>query len=564
MKTANKNLFLRLTIALLFTSLCSPCIMAQKEKTNSRMENGKSGQKAGTNGNSKKNGNNNRRNDNPKPPKQPEIELSYYDISFGANGGSRYVEVTKDKGKYNVKSDRSWCKIENEKSDGFHFTCEKNPTTETRSATITVTHKMNNNIYKKIHINQNGQVYELKVENNSYNFPVDGGEHTFNVSTNDGDFYIENTNNEWYNYKKTSGGFTVQCHPNYGDSRNATITVKTNNKRITVSISQNARSPKAEIRNIQTHCKEKENIMTVTCDVDYYNMKGKRVRGVVYFYDTDGNPLKSNIPNYETTNGNLCKSSDSYTPQYDFAKNKIEMSIPFQYIDPTGLGKTVELILYIYDESNNDSKTIGKSKEKLLANIPLVPHIECDGNFNLSHKSGEASYRVNASNIDYKDCEVTYQSDWFTVNKNATGFILNYEKNTTDYPRSGKVFISYNNTPPKEFTVNQYYKQNNKVSLKVRCALGFDLAASANYNMKRIGSKDNSELFYNWGGGMLFRVTFGTYYNEYVSVSTGARYMKYSYNYKTTKGDLGDYVVFPVNLKHQPQQKLQILSWRGL
>ena len=71
--------------------------------------------------------------------------------------------------------------------------------------------------------------------------------------------------------------------------------------------------------------------------------------------------------------------------------------------------------------------------------------------------------------------------------------------------------------------------------------------------MKNIGSEENSELFYSWGGGMLFRTTFlishnGEYYDR-INLSLGARYMKYSYNYLTTKGDLGNYIVFPINLK---------------
>lgn len=551
MNKLHKNFSFQILLSVLLVVISAPVVMAQKNKD--------------------------KKIEPPKPPvvnppvvnkqPQPKLDVSTDPLHFSANDGDRDKQCvtvnTHKTGGYDVSVEYGygssyWCHTSNKSSGSFYVYCDNNPTTERRTATITVTHNKAPKLYKTISITQSGQEYKLTVNNKSYdfneNFSKDGGKKRFEVSTNDGYYSIDNKYNlpDWCKLNETNNEFTVECDQNYGDSRKATLTVRTaHTDPVKVTIIQSAMPPKAEIRNVKSVINDDTKTMTITCDVDVYNMKGKKVVAIAYFYDKDGKQLSS-----DHSHDNLCASSEFFEPQKDSdTKKNMKISIPYSYIDPTRQGCLVQYTVDIRDKSG---KSIGQTTGMQQATIPLVPYIECDeDNHDFSAEDeGHLSCSVR-TNIGYNNCGFSYKSDgnWLTVEKTPIGFEVDYKKNSKHERRYGEVVISYGNIV-KKVTFVQSGKKRGEPWWRGLFSLGFDLMSDVNCNIRNIGSKENSEVFYSWGGGMLLRIGRVGHYGgrlfDIINVSFGARYMKYSYNYMDTKGDLGDYIVFPVNLKVLP------------
>lgn len=489
-----------------------------------------------------------------KPKKATFDIVDHNTLTFYDDGGcveSNYVAISPQvAGAVSVTSSKSWCQVVDKTDSGFRVECDKNPNNDSRTAKLAVIDRMND-CETYITVTQFGKQYKLEVNKNK---PIEiegkGGDLFVEVSTQD-NFKVEGLP-KWCKLGTVAyNGFYLSTEPNDGDAvRQKTILVKTSHKKVEVLVSQSPKSPEAEINNIVVSEKGvgKDMAMNISFTLNVQNMKDKMCKAVVYFYDSEGKPLNSGTQTYD--GNSTLNVSRVFTPSSKDYTKTLELSMPCSRVDPSGKGKEVLYSIVIFDKSSEKSSSIGKTREKIYMEIPAMPYLKCSDVY-FNYNGGEKRCEVTGNVYDYT---IESHEKWIYTTKTPGGFMLKCDKNKNEDYRYGTIIIcSTDNGCSTEVRVSQGGKERGLPWYKGRFSLGIDLAADANYNMKGIGSKENSELFYCWGGGLMLRigrVCWGDYYlTDMVNVTLGARYMKYSYNYMTEKGDLGDYVVFPVNLK---------------
>lgn len=495
------------------------------------------------------------KNKSTKKAKNGSFDITNRDLLFYVDGECvNYDDVAVDSrfnGNYSARPDMSWCHITEKTNTGFKVVCDNNPEANTRTAKIVVADTKGRESH--VMVTQFGTKFKFDVnKGKAIELEGNGDESFIAVSTNE-EIIIEGLPRWCKLSKKARNGFYLVCDPNdTGDSRSSDFVVKTEHHKVRVALFQNAKAGEVEIYDIKTFDTGigKDKTMNISFRLNVHNMKDKICRAVVNFYDSDGNPLSKNNTSYNSHDGGTLNVYRSFTPTTINSTQLIELSIPCSQVDPLGKGKEILYSISVFDKSKGGDTEIGNTRDKRVMDVPALPYLECvtDVSFN---GDGDEKFCAVYGNID--DYTVETNSKWIHVKKTAGGFLLKCDKNRDSY-RNGVVKIcNYTYGCCTEVSVSQSSKGQGLPWYKGRFSIGIDLAADANYNMKGIGSKENSELFYSWGGGVMLRigrVCWSDYrLTDVVNVAFGARYMKYSYNYLSLKGDLGDYVVFPVNLK---------------
>ena len=189
------------------------------------------------------------------PPKNYHLTIDKTAMNFEAVGGEDKITVSSDD-EWTVSSSQVWCKAvpvtEMVKPTEINVSVEKNNSTESRTATITVT-GTNSGIQQTVMVSQKGEDYYLTLNKNAMDFDETGGSSDFTISTND-EWIISGTTT-WCRVSATSGQsgtntvtITVDSFTD-SNNRSTTITVtgKKSNIKQTVTVSQNGVSDPSDI-----------------------------------------------------------------------------------------------------------------------------------------------------------------------------------------------------------------------------------------------------------------------------------------------------------------------------
>ena len=189
------------------------------------------------------------------PPKNYYLTLNKTEMSFEAVGGEDKITVSSDD-EWTVSSSQVWCKAVPVtgmvKPTEINVSVEKNNSTESRTATITVT-GTNSGIQQTVMVSQKGEDYYLTLNKNAMDFDETGGSSDFTISTNDE--WILSGATTWCRVSATSGQsgtntvtITVDSFTD-SNNRSTTITVtgKKSNIKQTITVSQNGVSDPSDI-----------------------------------------------------------------------------------------------------------------------------------------------------------------------------------------------------------------------------------------------------------------------------------------------------------------------------
>ena len=223
-----------------------------------------------------------------------------------------------------------------------------------------------------------GETTYLKVDSKTsltQTFSESGGSVTFYVST-DGDSwdtwgvpsFCSVTN-------KTSTSFTLRCDANYSTSEKSDyMKVTSGGKEVRIDIRQDAKKgPSAKINSVRVeHNVSKTGynsvfvpyvgwqqvpctiyVMRIHVDFNAINMRGQTVRVCAFFYDSNGNKMRSSNNQYKTTDGQVTVQ-DTSTASYDNTNwSDFILEIPYSAIKK-GSNK---FYVAIYDSNGNSLDT---------------------------------------------------------------------------------------------------------------------------------------------------------------------------------------------------------------
>ncbi len=200
-----------------------------------------------------------------------------------------------------------------------------------------------------------------------------------NVETNEKGGYSVTSVPSWCTISdREDYGFYVECSQN-PDKQTRTghidVTSNSSGKSVRVNFTQEATIPRVTVDNVSVIHDDQlpeGKGMTMKFKMTTVNLADKSCRAVVYFYDSNGNPLKDTNNNYYSNDGQIC-SGESFQPQSNNSEyTNFNVSIPYSELHLTGTGKkTVKYRIIVWDKNDAVTRT-----ELYSTSIPVVQATE--------------------------------------------------------------------------------------------------------------------------------------------------------------------------------------------
>ena len=244
------------------------------------------------------------------------LDVSASDVEFSADGGSKTIEIYTDGESY-ISTHPKWA---NAVINGNWVSLRVDENSETKRSDYFVI--KSGSFTKRINISQSGkQASFLKPSHTNIAVSHSGGTRTITVET-DGIWEIGAETDSWINLSKSGNTITLDISSNNKNSnRNDYFTIKSGNLEKRINISQTAdNTPSAEVNRVWVEHNVPRtgynywgwqqvpytyNVMLIHVDFDVNNMKGKTIYVCAYFYDENGNKMRSSSNNYKTTDGQV-------------------------------------------------------------------------------------------------------------------------------------------------------------------------------------------------------------------------------------------------------------------
>ena len=232
------------------------------------------------------------------------------------------------------------------------------------------------NINKRINITQAGkQATILELSETDVSVSHLGGTRTIYVST-DGTWEFGTDTESWIDFSRSGNTITLNISSYSGSSdRSDYFTIKSGNLEKRINITQTAdNDPRAEVNRVWVEHNIPRtgynrvydaywgwqqvpytyNVMRIHVDFDVDNMKGKTICVCAYFYDEDGNKMRSSSNNYKTSDGQVSVQGKATATYKNSNWSNFTMEIPYSAITK-GDNKFVIQIL------DNNGKYLGES-----------------------------------------------------------------------------------------------------------------------------------------------------------------------------------------------------------
>lgn len=202
-----------------------------------------------------------------------------------------------------------------------------------------------------------------------------GGTRTITVTT-DGTWEFGTDTESWIDLSRSGNTITLDISSYSGSSeRSDYFTIKSGNLEKRINITQTAdNEPRAEVNRVWVEHNIQRtgynsvynaywgwqqvpytyNVMRIHVDFDVDNMKGKTIYVCAYFYDEDGDKMRSSSDNYKTSDGQVAVHGTATATYKNSNWSNFTMEIPYSAITK-GDNKFVIQIL------DNNGKYLGKS-----------------------------------------------------------------------------------------------------------------------------------------------------------------------------------------------------------
>ena len=297
------------------------------------------------------------------------LNVSSDNISYSYSGGTRTITVSTD-GEWQISTGTAGWGHTSISGNTITLRIDENTSSSSRTDYFVI---KSGSKEKRINISQDGKpATRLSVSTENVSFGKDGGRRTITVSTN-GEWRIGVGTASWAHTSISGNTITLRVDENNsGDERTDYFTVVAGDKDVRINITQ-AGGPSAEVNRVWVDHNVKRtgynsvmgpwgwqqvpytyNVMRIHVDFDVNNMKGKTIRVCAFFYDEDGDKMRSSNNNYRTSNGQVTVQ-DKATPRYESSNySDFTMEIPYSAITK---GKN-KFVIQIQD---NNGEYLGES-----------------------------------------------------------------------------------------------------------------------------------------------------------------------------------------------------------
>ena len=297
------------------------------------------------------------------------LSVSPESVSFSYSGGRRTITVSTD-GEWQISTGTAGWGHTSISGNTITLRIEENTSSSSRTDYFVI---KSGSKEKRINISQDGKpATRLSVSTENVSFGKDGGRRTITVSTN-GEWRIGVGTASWAHTSVSGNTITLRVDENdSGDERTDYFTVVAGDKDVRINITQ-AGGPSAEVNRVWVDHNVTRtgynsvmgpwgwqqvpytyNVMRIHVDFDVKNMKGKTIYVCAFFYDEDGDKMRSSNNNYRTSDGQVTVQ-DKATPRYESSNySDFTMEIPYSAITK---GKN-KFVIQIQD---NNGEYLGES-----------------------------------------------------------------------------------------------------------------------------------------------------------------------------------------------------------
>lgn len=272
------------------------------------------------------------------------LNVSSDNISYSYSGGTRTITVSTD-GEWQISTGTAGWGHTSISGNTITLRIDENTSSSSRTDYFVI---KSGSKEKRINISQDGKpATRLSVSTENVSFGKDGGRRTITVSTN-GEWRIGVGTASWAHTSIAGNTITLRVDENdSGDERTDYFTVVAGDKDVRINITQ-AGGPSAEVNRVWVEHNVKRtgynsvfnpyfgwqqvpytyNVMRIHVDFDVDNMKGKTIRVCAFFYDDDGDKMRSSNNNYSTSDGQVTVQNTA-TPRYENSNySDFDMEIP--------------------------------------------------------------------------------------------------------------------------------------------------------------------------------------------------------------------------------------------
>ena len=274
------------------------------------------------------------------------LNVSSDNISYSYSGGTRTITVSTD-GEWQISTGTAGWGHTSISGNTITLKVDENTSSSSRTDYFVI---KSGSKEKRINISQDGKpATRLSVSTENISFGKDGGSRTITVSTN-GKWEIGVSTASWGHTSISGNTITLRVDKNNtGDERTDYFTVVAGDKKVRINITQ-AGGPSAEVNRVwvehnipRTGYNTVGNVymgwqqlpytyyvMRIHIDFDIENMKGKTIYVCAFFYDEDGNKMRTSNNDYRTSDGQVTVQ-DTATPRYDssnYSDFKMEIPVP--------------------------------------------------------------------------------------------------------------------------------------------------------------------------------------------------------------------------------------------
>ena len=274
------------------------------------------------------------------------LNVSSDNISYSYSGGTRTITVSTD-GEWQISTGTAGWGHTSISGNTITLKVDENTSSSSRTDYFVI---KSGSKEKRINISQDGKpATRLSVSTENISFGKDGGSRTITVSTN-GKWEIGVGTASWGHTNISGNTITLRVDKNNtGDERTDYFTVVAGDKKVRINITQ-AGGPSAEVNRVwvehnipRTGYNTVGNVymgwqqlpytyyvMRIHIDFDIENMKGKTIYVCAFFYDEDGNKMRTSNNDYRTSDGQVTVQ-DTATPRYDssnYSDFKMEIPVP--------------------------------------------------------------------------------------------------------------------------------------------------------------------------------------------------------------------------------------------
>lgn len=277
------------------------------------------------------------------------LDVSTSDVEFSANGGSRTIEIYTD-GECQISTQpESWAHA-TINGNSISLSVDENPGTKRTDYFVI----KSGSYTERINISQAGKHASfLNPSQTNISVSHSGGTRTITVTT-DGTWEFGTDTESWIDLSRSGNTITLNISSYSGSSdRSDYFTIKSGNLEKRINITQTPdNTPRAEVNRVWVEHNIQRtgynsvydaywgwqqvpytyNVMRIHVDFDVDNMKGKTIYVCAYFYDEDGNKMRSSSNNYKTSDGQVSVQGKATATYKNSNWSNFTMEIPYSAI----------------------------------------------------------------------------------------------------------------------------------------------------------------------------------------------------------------------------------------